>query len=138
MPIEFSDIENAFFFVSMAPKCTNTAILCKETGEFHLVSGFGDSDELPEDVDDSDRYVEIPHKNELDLGVRLVRDFVSQRLPERPEEVEGIFSRRGAYSRFKALLASCGLLEDWHRYEQRRSEAALREWCSDQGIELAG
>ena len=137
MAIDYSDIEDAFLHVSMAPEYTNSAILCKETGQIYLVSGLGDSDELPDDVDDSDQYVEIPHKNELDLGIVLVRDFVAQRLPDRGDEVEAIFSSRGAYSRFKALLASCKSLDDWHLYEEKQTEAALRGWCADNGIELA-
>jgi hypothetical protein len=50
--MKFQDIEHAFMFVSMAPKFANSAILSKETGEIYYVSEFGDSDELPDDVDD--------------------------------------------------------------------------------------
>ena len=81
MIIKYDDIENAFLFVSMQSPCTNTAILCKETGEIYYESGYGDSDELPEDIDD-EKYVEIPHKNDLDLGRNLVFEFVSQQMPE--------------------------------------------------------
>jgi hypothetical protein len=29
-------------------------------------------DDLPEDIEDSDKYISIPHKNNLDLGKALV------------------------------------------------------------------
>ena len=48
----------------------------------------GDSDDLPEDVDESDKYIEIPHKNELDLGRNLVFQFVSKHIPEEIVKVE--------------------------------------------------
>lgn len=134
MTVKYSEIEDAFFFVSMAPRFTNTAILSKATGKIYYVSGFGDSDDLPDDVEAVDRYIEIPHKNDLELGFTLVREFVSQWLPDRSDEVERIFSRKGAYSRFKDLLDSKGLIEQWHEYENVRTESALRKWCTANGL----
>ena len=71
MAISFSDIEDAFFFVSMDQQYMHNAYLCKETGETFYTSEAGDSDELPEDIDDPEKYIAIPHKNELDLGKHL-------------------------------------------------------------------
>lgn len=133
--MNFDDIEDAFLFVSMAPQFTHSAILCKDTGKIYYVSEFGDSDELPEDLDD-DTCIEIPHKNELGLGKRLVRDFVSQNLPDDLGEVNQIFRRKGAYARYKELLERRGLLDDWHSYENKRTESALREWCAENNIEI--
>ncbi len=60
---------------------TNQAYLDKETGKIYWHSDFGDNfEELPEDIDDA-KYIEIPHKNELELGKRLVLDFVYENLP---------------------------------------------------------
>ena len=50
MAISFSDIEDAFFFVSMDQQYMHNAYLCKETGETFYTSEIGDSDELPEDL----------------------------------------------------------------------------------------
>lgn len=52
-------------------------------------------DELPADLDESDDYIAIPHKNDLDLGKPLVMDFVYTRCPEEIDRVLMIFSRRG-------------------------------------------
>ena len=138
MKIRFDDIENAFLFTSMGSMSENQAILCKETGEIYYISEMGDSDALPDDVDESDKYIEIPHKNELNLGKNLVSQFVSERIPEEIVNVEKIFRKKGAYSRFKALLEQKGLLDQWHDYGNSRQSEALREWCKDNKIDIIG
>lgn len=114
----------------------NNAYLCRETGQIFYTSEMGDSDDLPEDIDDVEKYIAIPHKNDLDLGKALVFEFVSEYLPEELERVYSIFRRKGAYSRFKDLLASKGALEDWYKFEDQRQKDALKRWCRDNGIEI--
>ncbi len=48
--MKYSDIENAFMFVSMSPPDEHYAYLNKKTGETYYVSTLGDSDELPDDL----------------------------------------------------------------------------------------
>ena len=96
----------------------------------------GDSDELPEDIDDLDKYITIPHKNELGLGKALVIEFTSEYLPEELDNVYSIFRRKGAYSRYKNLLERKGVLEDWYEYENKRQNEALKEWCKENTIEI--
>lgn len=136
MAVSFDDIENAFFFVSMDKMFMNNAYLCKETGEIFYTSEMGDSDELPEDIDGPDKYISIPHKNELDLGKALVIEFTSEFLPEELERVYSIFRRKGAYSRYKDLLESKGVLEDWYKFENERQKVALKKWCRENKIEI--
>jgi len=138
MAISFDDIENAFFFVSMDQMFMHSAYLCKETGEIFYTSEMGDSDELPEDIDDPEKYVTIPHKNELDLGKALVIEFTSEYLPEELDRVYAIFRRKGAYSRYKDLLERKGALEDWYKFENERQKAALKEWCRENNIKVKG
>ena len=138
MAISFSDIEDAFFFVSMDQQYMHNAYLCKETGETFYTSEAGDSDELPEDIDDPEKYIAIPHKNELDLGKTLVIEFTSTYLPEELNKVYSIFRHRGAYSRYKGLLESKGALEDWYKFENERQKVALKEWCRENNIETKG
>ena len=137
MSVSFSDIEDALLYVSSSAMYGGSAILSRDTGEIFYASDFGDSDELPEDIDD-ERYIEIPHKNELGLGKSLVLEFASEHLPDDTDQVQAFFRRQGAYSRFKELLQVRGLLDEWHRYEDDRQKVALREWCSDNGIEISG
>jgi len=136
MKIRFGDIEDAFLYVSMGPMFGNQAMLSKETGEIFYISEMGDSDDLPDDIDESDSYVEIPHKNELDLGRELVFRFVSEHLPEEYNQVDLIFRRKGAYSRYKDLLEQKGLLDQWYEFENDTQSKALREWCIENNIEL--
>ncbi|MFO8083713.1 MAG: hypothetical protein R6U27_05285 [Desulfobacterales bacterium] len=132
MAISFDDIELAFDYVSSDQKFMNSAILCSETGEIFYVSGlFGPEDELSEDIEDPDKYISIPHKNDLGLGKALAIEFTSQYLPEKMGRVYSIFSRKGAYSRYKELLEKKGFLDNWYKFEEERQKAALKKWCSE-------
>lgn len=135
----YSEIEDAFLFVSASPSFEHSAYLNKETGEiYHASEVGGDLDELPDDLEESDKYVSIPHKNDLDLGRELVFAFVSARLPDEYGKVRGFFSGRGAYARYKDLLEAKVQLEAWYEFEKRSTEEALREWCKGEGIALKG
>ena len=114
----------------------NEAFVCRQTGKIYWISGDGDmdTDERPEDVDDPDKYAAVPNKYELDVGVRLVFDFTKIHLPDEYNEVRSIFRRKGAYGRFKALLAQKSLLETWYAYSEERTLEALRDWCESEGI----
>jgi hypothetical protein len=135
MDISFDHIELAFDYVSSDQKFTNSAILCRETGEiFYISELFGSEDELPEDIEDPDKYISIPHKSDLGLGKALAIEFTSQYLPEEIGRVYSIFSRKGAYSRYKDLLEKKGFLDKWYRFEDDRQKAALKEWCRENEI----
>ena len=136
MPIKFSDIEDAFLFVSMGEIYMNSAILCMETGEVFYISDYDDSDELPENIEIPDKYIEIPHKNELNLGKPLVLEFSTMHLPDDLEKVSSFFHNRGAYSKFKDLLDAKGLLARWYEFEEQEQNKALRKWCEDNGINI--
>ncbi len=135
--MKYSDIELAFEFVSSHPQYEASAFVSRTTGETYWVSDdLGDDEELPEDLDENDDYVEIPHKHDLDLGQELVWRFVNREIPGLGSKVREIFGRRGAYRRFKDFLAGLNLLETWYQFENDATERALREWCKDEGLEL--
>ncbi|MBA1147653.1 hypothetical protein H0Z60_11380 [Ectothiorhodospiraceae bacterium WFHF3C12] len=116
------------------------AYLSLETGKVHLQLEPGavdDMEPLPDDIDDADKYVAIPDKYHLDLGKDLVFRFVSDYVPEDVGTVRGMFSRKGAYRRFKDFLEDRGLLDQWYAYEEAAIERALREWCEYQGVALS-
>ena len=91
---------------------------------------------LSEDLETSDRYIAVPHKNDLGLGRRLALAFVDQELSDEYDTVAGFFGRRGAYGRFKALLHARGMLERWYEFENLATEKALLAWCEENGIQL--
>ena len=86
--ITFSEIQDAFLFVSSAEYGMHSAILCKDTGQIYYHSELGGIDDMDEEDLDSDMCIEIPHKNDLGLGQNLV--FVlaqySVEFPERISE----------------------------------------------------
>jgi len=138
MGIKFEDIVDAFDFVSFGQMFEHQAFLNKNTGKIYWHSEIGDNEEeLPEDID-SDKYIEIPHKKELNLGKFLVFDFAYEYLPNDADEIENIFRRKGAYSKFKALLERKKLIDKWYEFESKAQEKALKTWCEESGIKLHG
>lgn len=136
--VDFDDISEAFESVSFGTQYENEAYLCRETGRiYYCFSDLDDlGDELPEDIEDGGKYIQVPHKNELDLGRNLVLRFVGHKLPGNIDYVSGIFRRAGAYSRFKDLPERRGMLEKWYEYEANATEKALRQWCEFNSIAL--
>lgn len=141
MPVKFADIQDAFDMVNMGGPDENLALVSRETGKvYYRYSEYSDlaefNDELPDDADDEEKYASIPDKRELDLGSSLVLDFAREVMPDDFGEIREIFSRRGAYQNFKALLARRGARDRWYEYEAKATEEALRNWCRLNGIEL--
>jgi hypothetical protein len=135
--VKLNDLAMAFEFVGAAPPYENNAYISLDTGEIFWTSKMNRMDEdVPDDLETSDRYLSIPHKTDLDLGKRLALRFVASELPGCYDQVAGFFRRAGAYARFKALLDSKGTLERWHAYEAESIEQALRAWCAENGLEL--
>jgi hypothetical protein len=134
--MKYQDIEFLFDYVGMGRRFERSAYLNRRTGKWYLTSELGDSDELPDDIEENDDYLKIPHWNDLDLGRNLVFEFIEQRLPSAIEQVHGFFQCAGAYSCFRDLLEQNGLLDDWNRYETDRARAAMLEWCDKNSIEL--
>ena len=99
MPTSFSDIELAFEFVSSTSVGTNEAFLCRRTGKIYWRSDSLDEldEEIPDDIEDEEKYIAIPGKRDLDLGKPLVMDFAREFLPNDFDEVRYMFSRSGAY-----------------------------------------
>jgi hypothetical protein len=136
MPVDFEDIALALEFLDAGGE----AVVCRRTGKVYVHSEFSDIDEFPDafDDDDDENYVEIPHKRDLGLGKPLVLDFAREFLPDDFDEVRYIFSKRGAYQKFRALVTRRKVLERWYEFESKATERALREWCEFNGIEVAG
>lgn len=130
------DLRSAFEWVSAGAPSENAAYVSIESGRIYWTSIANDveEDDLPEDLEDASLYIAVPHKNDLDLGNRLVLRFVAQELPDDSGAVADFFRRRGAYARFKDLLHTRGMLERWYEFEERATEEALVAWCEENGI----
>jgi len=139
MPIVSRDkLEDALEWVS-SDFLDNEAYVCRKTGKIHWISGDPgaiDDEEIPEDIRDSNKYLPVPDKRDLDLGNRLVFDFASQYLPRQYDDVRDMFRRKGAYRRFKNFIEREGLLEEWYRYNDEQEGKALAAWCEEEGLEF--
>ena len=134
MQVPFDELMTTFEF--LGGEFGNRGWVNRATGEIIVHSEFGDNfEELPDDIDEAEKYIELPSPRDLDLGRRLVMDFAAERLASRYDEIADIFSRKGAYRRFKAFLERVGALESWYEYEAQAKERALREWCAAAGLE---
>ena len=132
-------------FVNSSSYGECTALFDKKTEKIYLQSGLFDMDEFVDDEQlaeeedyDAEIHIEIPHKNDLDLGRDLVFEFVEKFLPEDENKVDQFFSQRGAYSRYKNLLESKGLLDQWHQFENKSELIALSLWCEENEIDITG
>jgi hypothetical protein len=135
--VKWSEFIEAFEFASFGGPHETQAFLNLDTGSFHFISDTIDLDEEPpEDLDTSDRYLALPHKNDLDLGRELALSFTEQHLPREFDRVVGYFTKRGAYGRFKALLEEREVLENWYAFEKDATERALRQWGEEHEIEF--
>ncbi|EIC21667.1 hypothetical protein [Thiorhodovibrio frisius] len=136
MTTKFSELLEAFDFVSFGQMYEHQAFLHKESGKIFWHSEYGpNEEELPDNIF-SDDYIEIPHKNDLGLGKDLVFEFADKYLPDQIGDIERIFSHKGAYSRYKALLEEEGLLEKWFDFENETQQRALKEWCKEHNIDI--
>ncbi len=137
MYVSLKDLQEAFEFVSATDTGEHQAFLCKQSGKLYCHSELCDDlDILPDDIDDSEKFIPIPDRKELDLGKPLALDFAREFLPDDFDDVRQFFSRRGAYARFKDLLHRRACLDQWYDFEAKAQERALRLWCELNSIEV--
>jgi len=135
--INFNELRNAFEFVSSGPSSQQNAYICMDTGVIYWTSTVVDLEEnIPDDLESSDRYIPVPHKNDLKLGQGLALSFIREEIPHDYNFVASLFRKRGAYRRFKELLQSEGKLEKWLAFEANASNEALLDWCKENNIDL--
>jgi hypothetical protein len=138
VPVSLKDILEAFEFVCADGGDEHQAFLCKQSGKLYCHSELWDnSDKLPDDIGDREKFLQIPDKRELDLGKPLALDFARHFLPGDFDDVLQFFRGRGAYSRFKDLLGGRGMLDQWYDFEAKAVERALKMWCDLNSIEVS-
>lgn len=112
VPVKYDELLAACEWVStgetVAMDCE--AYVNRATGTIYWC-GEGVDEDPPEDIEDGSLYIAVPHKNEFDLGRALAIRFVEAHLPRAREAVNEFFRKRGAFPKFKSLLANRGQLE---------------------------
>ena len=67
--VNAGESRDAFEFVSGGLLYEHSASICIDTGRIYVMSSLVETNEyVPEDLETSDRYITVPHKNELGLG----------------------------------------------------------------------
>lgn len=133
--LKLTDLIAAYDWVSADPSGENQACVNRFTGQVYWITDAVDLDEeLPDDLDDGEKYIAVPNKYDLDLGTALVFRFVREHMVEESARVAAFFRRRGAYGKFKDFLARSQLLDTWYAYENSKVEEALLAWVSENSI----
>ena len=137
MAVKFKDLLEAYQATDMGSEYNAITYLDRQSGTFYFQSDFDETlnDELPEGVDDG-RLLALPDKRDLRLGKSLVLDFASAVMPGDLDTVRDIFSRRGAYGRFRSFLVQRGALEQWYDFSSKAEAAALRAWCEETELDV--
>lgn len=86
--MKYEDLADAFNFVSSGGPWEHPAYISLETGRIYWDTDSGE-EELPKDLGESDQWLAVPHKNDLDLGRDPVLRFVAAELPQQYARVEG-------------------------------------------------
>ena len=136
--VSLDQLQNAMEWAS-SDFLDNEAYICRQTGNIFLITddpGIIDEEEIPEDIHNSDRYLSVPDKRDLDLGSQLAFDFTARYLAQHYDEVRDMFRHRGAYRRFKDFLERKDMLEQWYAHSDEQAAKALGEWCVTEGLSL--
>lgn len=135
--VNFDKLLEAFEFANFGGGNDSRSYVDPQTGNVYWVAAeMEDFEEVPDDIETSDRYLLLPDKRDLELGRNLAIGFAEEFLPNEYENVVDCFRKKGAYGRFKDLLDRHDALAQWHDYEAKQTEVALREWCRQNDIQL--
>ena len=137
--VSLDQLQNAMEWAS-SDFLDNEAYICRQTGKIYWIAGdpgmIDEEEEIPEDIHNSDRYLPVPDKRDLDLGNQLAFDFAAQYQAQHYDEVRDMFRRQGAYRRFKDFLERKDMLEKWYAYSDEQVAKALGEWCETEGLSV--
>lgn len=116
-----------------------TAMVSRETGMIHLLNDEYMDEEapVPSASGDDGRYVAVPPAGVLGIGDGLVLRFAATHLADDQDTVRDLFRDRNTEG-FARLLQERGVVEAWERFHEEVTRTALRHWCEENGLELAG
>lgn len=134
--VRFGELLEAFEFVGFSAEFEHSAYIDPDSGSIFCVSSEIEMEDVPDDLETADRYIAVPHKNDLNLGRDLALSFVDETISHEYDTVAGFFRKKGAYGRFKDFLDTRDLLERWYAFEAQETEKALRAWCRANDITI--
>ncbi len=137
MKLPFDTIFSAFEELLLGEPYSVSVLMHSETGQSYFVYDDDDMNEdNPEDLFENEIYFSLPDPSDLCHGRELAFRFASAEVRDHADKIYEIFERRGAFGRFKALLADIGKLQDWYDFEQKVQREELREWCEMSEIDF--
>ncbi|WP_298444354.1 UPF0158 family protein [uncultured Ferrimonas sp.] len=108
--------------------------LCVENGAIYFDNEANGA--LPDDVDDWERYLEIPSYDDLDLGIGLRYRFIEHHGQEWAAELTELLQGAGSLQQFDQQLQAHALGPAWQHYQQTQSVRALQEWAAELELKL--
>ena len=85
MRVSLKDLQEAFEFVSAGGGGEHQAFLCMQSGKLYCHSELCDGvNLLPEDIENTEKFLPIPDKKELDLGKPACLGLHPPIPPQRP------------------------------------------------------
>ena len=132
--VDAEELRTTFEFVSFGAPLEHNAYICVDTGKIYchsLSAGLEEEEDPPKDLEISDHYIALPHKNDLGLGRRLALAFVAQELSAESDAVAVFFGGEGrtAVSRRCCMRAACwnnGMSSKTVRWKRPSSLGAKR------------
>jgi len=137
-PINLDELESAAMAVEDGGG-TVTALVSRETGMIHVLNDEYVDEEAPAPSasGDNEDYVRVPPAGTLGIGDGLVLRFAATHLAGEQDTVRDLFRDRNTEG-FARLLEEHGAGEAWERFHEEATRTALRHWCEENGLQLAG
>jgi len=116
-----------------------TALVSRATGMIHVLNEEYMDEEapMPSASAGDDGYVAVPPAGTLGIGDGLILRFAAAHLADAQDTVRDLFRERDTEG-FARLLERRNAQESWERFHREATRAALRSWCEENGLQLAG
>ena len=116
-----------------------TYFLDLETGESvfladELVTGL-DNEGLEDEIEENlERYLRLPTKFEIH-EYHIMEEFIWTLKGDRADKLEHAIQGRGAFRRFKDMVARMGISQQWYDFQAEYYRKLAIEWCQEHGLE---
>ena len=117
---------------------TVTAMVSRETGMIHFLNDEYMDEEapVPSASGSNGDYVPVPPAGTLGIGDGLILRFAATHMAGDQDTVRDLFRDRNTEG-FARLLEERSAGEAWERFHEEATRTALRQWCEENGLELA-
>jgi hypothetical protein len=135
--INLGALEDAFMLADLRDQGMDVEVYVhRGTGKIVVRTDDMQSDDFPDNAENSPDYLPVPTKRDLGHDSSLVFLFAKEEMREHRDEIFEIFERRGAYGRFKDLLRRTDKLDAWHAFENQAVIDGLTQWCRKHGFDV--